>query len=149
MSESCTILRHKTEITFTCHCLYVYLLTQFRDSLAVRVGEALSKVQESTQAESGVFSFIPDDYGNLCKLLQNLHERGNILLLRDVEKFENSWLILDQDAILSEVTGTVFAPNPEEFKQYKNFATSTGVVPFSKIQAVFPHLNPELIPLSL
>ena len=146
MSESCTILRHRTEITFTCHCLYVYLLTQFRDSLAVRVGEALSKIQESTQeAESGFFSFIPDDIENLCKLLQTLHERGNILLLRDVDKFESSWLILDQDAILSEVTGTIFAPNPEDFKQYKNLATSTGVVPFSKIEAVFPHLNPELI----
>ena len=35
MSESCTILRHKTEITFTCHCLYVYLLHTFRDSLAI------------------------------------------------------------------------------------------------------------------
>ena len=146
MSESCTILRHKTEITFTCHCLYVYLLNQFQNSLAIRVGEALSKVvQKSTQAVSGFFSFIPDDHESLCKLLQSLHERGEILLLRDVKKFENSWLILDQDAILSEVTGTVFAPNPEDFKQYKQIATSTGVVPFSKIEAVFLHLDPNLI----
>ena len=39
----------------------------------------------------------------------------------------------------------MFAPNPEEFKQFKDLATSTGVVPFSKIQSVFPDLNPNLI----
>ena len=149
LSESCSTLRHKTEISVSCHCLYVYLLDQFQNSPAIKVREALSKVQKESKkiqfSESGILSCIPDDPTHLCRLLQDLHERDNILLLRDTENFENSWMILDREAFLSEVTGTVFAPNPEEFKQYKNFATSTGVVPFSKIQSVFPNLDPDLI----
>ena len=148
MSESCAILRHKTEISFTCHCLYVYLLDQSQDSPAIQVKEALSKVQESIQAESGdtgFLGFISGDDENLCMLLQDLHERGNILLLRDIEKFENSWLILDRESILSQVTGTIFAPNSEDFQQYQNFASSTGIVPFSKIVTYFPKFNPDMI----
>ena len=34
---------------------------------------------------------------------------------------------------------------PEDFKQYKQIATSTGVVPFSKIEAIFRHLDPNMI----
>ena len=144
MSESCSILRHKTETNFSCHCLHVYLLDKFQDSPAIRVREALSEVQESL---SRLLTFITDDHVDPCKLLLDLHERGSILLLRDTEKFENSWLILDREAILSKVTGTVFAPNPEDFKQYKAIATSTGVVPFSRIETVFLDINldPNLI----
>ena len=149
LSESCSTLRHKTEISINCHCLYLYLLDQFQNSPAIKVREALHKVQEESEksqsSESGILSFIPDDPAHLCRLLLDLHERGNILILRDTENFENSWIILDREAILSKVTGTVFAPSSEEFKQYKNFATSTGVVPLSKIQGVFPDLNPDLI----
>ena len=147
MSESCSILRHKSDISFACHCLFVYLLDQFQDSPAVRVVEILSKIQESIQAksESGLVGFIPDNLTRLCKFLEDLHERGNILLLRDVEKLENSWLILDREAILSQVTGTIFAPNSEDFQQYQNFASNTGIVPFSKIVTHFPTFNPDMI----
>ena len=147
ISKSCSILRHKSEISFACHCLFVYLLDQFQDSTAVRVVEVLSKIQESIQAksESGLVGFIPDNLTRLCKFLEDLHERGNILLLRDIEKLENSWLILDREAILSQVTGTIFAPNTEDFQQYQNFASSTGIVPFSKIVTHFLKFNPDMI----
>ena len=41
------------------------------------------------------------------------------------------------------MTGTVFAP--KDFKQYQNLASSTGVVPFSKISTHFPDLDADMI----
>ena len=146
LAESCSVMRIKAEISVNCHCLYIWLLDQFQNHPAIRVQEALSKVQEeSRKAQSGILTCIPDDSSHLCKLLQDLHERGNILILKDTEKLENSWLILDREAILSQITGTVFAPNPEDFKQYKNIASSTGVVLFSKIESSFPNFDPNFI----
>ena len=147
--ESCSTLRHKTEISVNCHCLYLYLLDQFRILPAIKVREVLDKIQEecgkSQSSESGILSCIPDDPTHLCRLLQDLHERGNILLLRDTGNYKNSWIILDREAILSHVTGTVFAQNPSDFKKCMNVATSTGVVPFSKLQSNFPNLDSGMI----
>ena len=43
--------------------------------------------------------------------------------------------MINKQAVLSDINGTVFAP--EEFKQHHNMATSTGIVPRSKIASVF------------
>ena len=149
ISEGCSTLQHKTEISVNCHCLYLYLLDQFQTVPAIKVKEALSKIQEesgkSQSSESGILSCIPDDPVHLYKLLQDLHERGNVLLLGDTENFENSWIIFDRKTILSHITGTVFASNPADFKKCMNIATSTGVVPFSKISAIFPNLDSSMI----
>ena len=146
ISESCTILRHKVEMSFSCHCLHVYLLDQFRDSPAIQAKDVLSKVKkEADQASSGILSFLPVSTTCISQFLEEIHERGHILLLKNAKFFENSWLILDQDSILSEVTGTVFAPHSEDFKQHIALATSTGVVSFSSIEKHFPKLDPTLI----
>jgi len=44
-------------------------------------------------------------------------------------------VIIDRQALLSEINGTIFAPN--NFKQHHDIATSTGVVPKSKVASVF------------
>ena len=95
-----------------------------------------------------MLSFIPHTKKHLYKLLEELHKRGNILLLKNEDDIdENSWLILDQSAILSEVTGKIFAPNSKDFQvqQCKNLATSTGIVPYSKIKTYFPNFDSNLI----
>ena len=146
ISESCTIVRHKTEMSFSCHCLYVYLLDQFKNSPAIQVKDIFSKVKKAAiQATSGIESFLPVSTTCIAQFLVEIHERGNILLLKNAQIFENSWLILDQDAILSEVTGTVFAPHSEDFKRYTALATSTGVVTFSSIENHFPNFDPTMI----
>ena len=149
ISLSCTTLQRKEDISITCQCLFVYLVDQFHDCVAIRVKEALSKVQAESMntpaSDDGILSCIPDDPTHFCKLLEDLHKRGNILLLRDTEEFENSWVITDREAILSQVTGSVFAPNAQDFKEYKNMATSTGIVPFSKLGFHFKDLDPNLI----
>ena len=53
---------------------------------------------------------------------------------------ERSWIILDKAVLLSQVNGTLFA-----FKEHQKIANSTGVVPLSKLAAVFPNLDQEMI----
>ena len=52
-------------------------------------------------------------------------------------------MVINQAVLLSEVNGTVFAP--DNFKQHHNIANSTGVVPFTKIREVFPKRDPDMV----
>ena len=150
LARSCEDLRIKSQLNFNTHCFLLYLLDKFQDVEAVKLEEVLTKVSESsTQAatelgSNTLLSFIPTKFPDkLYKMCADLHERGSILLLRNAEKPKESWVILDQAVLLSQVTGTVFAP--EGFKQHRDLASSTGVVPFSKLQAHFPNLDPDMV----
>ena len=150
LARSCEDLRVKSQPNFNTHCFLLYLLDNFRAVEAVKLAEVLIKVSESsTQAatdsgSSALLSFIPTEFPDkLCEMCEDLHERGSILLLRNAKDLKESWIILDQATLLSQVTGTVFAP--EGFKQHRDLASSTGVVPFSKLQAHFPNLDPDMV----
>ena len=112
LARSCEDLRIKSQLNFNTHCLLLYLL---QDVEAVKLEDVLTKVSEnSTQADTelgsnALLSFIPaESPDKVCKMCEDLHERGSILLLRNAEKSKDSWIILDQTALLSQVTGTVF-----------------------------------------
>ena len=161
LARSCEDLRIKSQPNFNTHCFLLYLLDQFQDVEAVKLEDVLTKVSGSyTQAtttsddskvqaatklgSNALLSFIPTEFPDeLCKMCEDLHERGSSLLLRNAEKPKESWVILDQAALLSQVTGTVFAP--EGFEQHRDLASSTGVVPFSKLQVHFPDLDPDMV----
>ena len=143
MAASCDTLRHKVQISFNCHCFFLFLLTKFKKSSAILVKEALGKVKESIETE--FLNFIPEDPTQLCEMVVELNKRSKVLVLKNPRAFENSWIILDQEAILSEVTGTIFAPNPDDFKQYKDLTSSTGIVPFSNIATHFPNFDASMI----
>ena len=86
---------------------------------------------------------VPRTLPELCTSCEELNERGHILFLKNTDAIGNSWIILDKVVILSQVTGTVFAP--EGFRQHHFLATSTGVVPFSRIGTSISDLNPDMV----
>ena len=149
LTESCETLRLKSKASFNTHCFLIYLLDKFRDLEAVKFREVLIKVSEnSTLAitetdDAKLLSFIPTDAPTLCEMCEDLHDRGSILLLRNTEKPEESWIILNQTALLTHVTGKVFAP--EGFKEHEDLASTTGVVPFRKFRDHFPSLDPDMV----
>ena len=59
------------------------------------------------------------------------------------QNIENSWVIIDKAYLLSEVTGTIFAP--KDFKQHCQFAESTGVVPLSRLTEHFPGIKTDVL----
>ena len=161
LAESCETLRNKVEVSFNLHCLFLYLFDKYRDVPAVTVGkivadiipqtceaeqQSMSHQGEGEQTKSSteqLLDFIPEDPQTLCKLLEVLYKRGNVLILNNVLEPEKSWVILDQEALLSHVTGTVFAP--ECMKEHRNLATNTGVVPLSKLRKYFSMLDLDML----
>ena len=148
LAESCAAMRLKSKPSFNTHCFSIYLLDKFRDLEAVKLKDVLNKVSEnSALAKSDhrkLLSFIPSGAPRLLEMCEDLHDRGSILLLRNTKKPENSWIILDQTALLAKVTGKVFAP--EGFKEHENdLASTTGVVPFAKFRDHFRGLDPDMV----
>ena len=97
-----------------------------------------------TAIEASLFSskeFLPSTLEALHEACGNLNKRGVTLYIQ-TQPTESSWIIIDKDALLREVNGSVFAP--ADFTEHKSL-TQTGVVPFSKIQSSFPQFDPHLI----
>ena len=149
LAKSCEVLRPKSKPSFNTHCFFLYLLDKFRDLEAVKFKDVLIKVSENsalsfTESDHGkLLSFIPTDTASLCEMCEDLHDRGNILLLRSTGKPEESWIILDQTSLLAKVTGKVFAP--KHFKEHQDLASITGLVPFTKFKEHLPSLNPDMV----
>ena len=133
--KSCDKLRIQELITFNAHCFLVYLIDTFINLPAVTI-KTISEEIENQQMEEGILEFLPKDIEMIYKICLELNDRGHILLLKDRIAAENSYVVIDKTFLLSEISGTVFAP--EGFKQYKQLSANTGVVPLSKIIHCFP-----------
>ena len=149
IAKSCDVLRNSAELSFNCHCFLLYLHDSFRNTPALQIKDVVDRLRThsaelpTASADRMVLAFIPGDSHTLNKLCVDLNERGNILLLRSPHKPEESWIVLDQDLLLSRVTGTVFAP--EGFKEHHSIANSTGVVPLSQLNSFFSNLDVNML----
>jgi ankyrin repeat protein len=133
--KSCEQLRIQEPITFNAHCFLVYLIDTFIDLPAITIKTISDKIKNQT--EKGVLEFLPTDIEALYKICLELNDRGHILLLRDQTAVENSYVVIDKAFLLSEISGTVFAP--EGFTQYTRLSpNNSGVVPRSKLANSFP-----------
>ena len=147
LAESCETMRLKSKPSFNTHCFSIYLQDVFGDLKAVKLQDVTNKVSEnpaSSESDHGkLLSFIPTDFPRLCEMCEDLHDRGSILLLRNTYKPKESWIILDQKALLANITGKVFAP--KDFKEYEDLASATGIVSFSKFRDHFQGLDPDMV----
>ena len=139
LKTSCDSLRSQENINFNAHCFLVYLLDKFREATALTLATIQAQIKEEfDQAEAsatGIESFVPSNIHSLYEICIQLNDRGHLLVLMDATAIENSWVIINQTALLAEVNGTIFAP--EGFKEHVKLASSTGVVPLSKITEHF------------
>ena len=135
--RSCSQLRIQEPITFNAHCFLVYLLETFKETPAVTISTIHEQIEKQLLSHrEGVLDFLPKSTGALYKICVELNERGHILFLRGKKNLENSYVVIEEKSLLSEVSGTVFAS--EDFKQYKQLATTTGVVSLMKLAEYFP-----------
>ena len=133
LKTSCDSLRSQENINFNAHCFLVYLLDKFRDHTAVTIGQILSEMEGGgvSSYDDDITYFLPLSNQAVATVCDQLNDRGHLLVLMDPTAIENSWVIINRTALLAEVNGTIFAP--EGFKQHIKLASSTGVVPLSKI----------------
>ena len=143
LADSCEELRNKSKMSSRNHCFLVYLLDKFRGHPAVQIKDVSARVAEEATLLGSLPARIPEDAGSISQLCDEVSKTGNLLFFKSAQSIESSWIILDREALFSRVTGTVFAP--KDFKEHCDLATSTGVVPFSKIHTHFPRLDTDMI----
>ena len=159
LSSLCSVLSQESlsfskqfSVDLQVHFLHALIKRELVDYVACRVSmikDAGSdyenqKIQyhelESCEIQLTVF---PDNLGSLSQHLTTLSNLGHLLYLKNEQSIKDSWVIINKEALLSEVNGTIFAP--DNFKQFHNLSNSTGVVPRSRIKKVFPKYDPDMI----
>ena len=131
IGSSCAALREaavQKEIIYP-HMLHAFISTKLSSKVACSIGELCTLIRTEDDA------LLPTEPNLLSPLLSSLNNGGHLLYLPNKEDFEAGWVVINKQAVLSEINGTVFAP--EHFKLHHDIATSTGVVPKSKIAGVF------------
>ena len=123
-------------IRFYCHVLYAFLRTKLTVPALVLESLSMAILVENSPS-------LPPDMNVLVSFLETLSDKGMILFLKNEEQLESSWIIVDQEALLREVCGTLFAP--VGFDEHREFASNTGVVPFSVLGEIFPKHKPDML----
>ena len=133
-------LQTQERICFNAHCFHVYL-DKYRDLKAVSLRQVQSDISEDGEQnmEQDVSYFLPESLYRLRKLCEDFNDRGIVLFLKDATNLPDSWIVMDKSGILSEINGTVFAADNE------HLASSTGVVPVSKLKETFPHYDMKML----
>ena len=142
------VFRQTFRVDFAVQLLYAFVSSRLPDQIACTVSELQSLITQEQGEDSfalkiGGREILPTNVIELSQHLAMLSDKGQFLFLKNSRKIEDSWVVIDKAVLLSEVNGTVFAP--DNFKQHHNIANSTGVVPFSKIGKVFSKRDPDMV----
>ena len=139
LSEACMSLRKSSDVDLRCHVLCAFLSNKFQSSIACKVSEVISTIKKEKEN-----TLLPQNPTELEHLLSTLSDKGQVLVLKNTSNPKDSWILLQREKLLSEVNGSIFAP--DNFRQsIKDFARSTGVVPHSKIQKQFQQYPLDIV----
>ena len=128
------ILSSQPSMSLYCHVLYAFLRT--------KLGKTGCTLQELTTALASKND--PSYKSNLLtESLTSLSDKGLILFVQNQEHPQSSWVVVEKDALLREVNGTLFAP--DHFKKYRQVASNTGIVPITTLEELFPQYTSEML----
>ena len=128
------ILSSQPSMSLYCHVLYAFLRT--------KLGKASCTLQELTTALASEKEL---DFNStvLTESLISLSDKGLILFMQNQEHPQSSWVVVEKDILLREVNGTLFAP--DNFKQCRQVASNTGIVPIATLEELFPQYSSEML----
>ena len=130
------IVAKQPSISFYCHVLYAFLRTKLN-----KTGCMLQELTSVLAAEND--SSLPSDPSILTEFLTTLNNKGLILFVKNKEYLLSSWIVVEKEALLREVNGTLFAP--KHFKEHHEIASNTGLVPIISLQKVFPQHSSDML----
>ena len=120
-------------IHYYSHVVYAFLRTKLNV-----VGCTLHDLVSAIAKEND--SSLPSDQSVLTEILTTLSDKGLILFIRH---HQSCWIVVKTEALLNEINGTLFAP--DHFKEHRDLASNTGIVPVSNLHKVFPDYNSEML----
>ena len=124
------------KMSFSCHLLYAFL-TQVVKAKAISFGS----LQERVSHHDALSPF--SEPIMLVSSLRILADKGLILFLRNNGRLSSSCIIIDKAQLLQEINGTLFAPR--SFKEHRQIASNTGIVPVSLLYDIFPQYRDILV----
>ena len=130
LGESCYSIRQRTE-KIDQRCKYVH-------KAYINKGVPGCSLKSISENLEGNLYLLPSNPSELLPLVQTLHDKGQVLLLKKDKDISDCWVITNIAAMLETVVGSIFAPR--DFPQHIA-PGSTGIVPKSRISEVFPDLN--------
>ena len=128
------ILASQPCLSFYHHVLYAFLHT--------KLGRTSCTLQQLTSALALEEEFDFDSIV-ITESLIFLSDKGLILFVQNQEHPQSSWVVVEKEALLRDVNGTLFAP--DHFKQYRKVASNTGIVPIATIEELFPQYSSEML----
>ena len=129
------ILSSQPSMSLYCHVLYAFLRTKLE-----KKGCTLQELISALAAERDL-TFDSTDV--LTESLTSLSDKGLILFVQNQEHPQSSWVVVEKETLLREVNGTLFAP--DNFKQYRQVASNTGIVPITTLEELFPQYSSEML----
>ena len=130
LRESCEAVVDKNDkISYHCHCLNSYL--QQLEVVAISLDELCSKLSEINEP------CLLTNRSTVLEFLTILGSKGLILFLA------NTWVIIDQRALLTEVNGALF--NISINCECKSVASNTGIMSVSTLVGLFPKHNTDML----
>ena len=143
IAQQCSRFQQEVQVDMQVNFVNLMINKYLNKNVACRFSRIAEVNGASMNAKLRESGLLPSDNATLCEHLTTLSDHGRLLFLRSKEDIDNSWVILKVDVLLSEVNGTIFAP--EYFKQHHDISNNTGVVPYSKIRDIFFKHNPQMI----
>ena len=120
------LLSSQPSMSLYCHVLYSFLRTKLEKTNC--------NLQELTFALKSEKDYSYES-SLLKETLTSLSDKGLILFVQNQEDPQSSWVVVEKEALLREVNGTLFAP--DNFKQYRQVASNTGIVPITTLEELF------------
>ena len=122
-------------ISYYNHVVYAFLQTKL-DVVGCTLDNLITKIRVEDD------SSLPTDISDLTETLSTLSDKGLILFIHDPQSV--SWVIVQTEALLTEVNGTLFAPN--HFEEHRaDLASNTGIVSISSLSRVFPDYDAKML----
>ncbi len=152
VKKACSSVKSRVSISLNSHMFHVFLVANHSSDVFITLEGAHKSVlkaqtyyaENSRQKnEAAELSFIPSEYPRLIEICRELTNNGHILFIENQESPIKSFIVIDQMALTKEVNGTIFAP--EGFKEHHEIASSTGIVPQSKLVAYFSGYDIDMI----
>ena len=147
VGTTCNSLRSKLSVSLNSHMFLIYLIEKHSSELALTLEEVQTELETAVQQQSKkhkeVLPFIPTTIPRLVEICVQLSDKGHILFLLNDTSPEKSFIIIDKTALLADINGTIFAP--KDFKEHCQLATSTGVVPQTKLAKRFMKYDIEML----
>ena len=139
ISESSSSLVHSIKKDCRCHIMFAFL-----HEIAVTY-TTIQNLQSRIRKDRTNRHPLPFVRDEIVDILKTLHSEGHILLLKTSasDDEDDFFVIIHQEKLYHFVCGQLFAPkdNPD-FESILKLDNNTGVVPASKLQKLFPNMDP-------